>query len=120
MEVRYRLDHESGLCDHFEKEIVRPDGSLYMEVDQLACPGLICDVIRPSDTTDEPHAALYLYGKGTVEISDPCDDEACVELTIRTDRMETTIYLPEGVTLTSLDAAICSAIMAHRARNEAR
>ena len=120
LDVRYRLDHDSGLCDHYEKEVVREDGSLYMEVDQLACPGLICEVIRPGDRTEEPHATLYLSGTGTIEIADPCDDEACVELIVRTEKMETTIYLPAGVTLTSLDAAICSAIMAYRSRQENR
>ncbi len=120
MDVRYRLDYESGLCEHLEKEIIREDGSTYMEVDQLSTDGVLFDVIRPSDRTEEPHATLYLHGSGTIEISDPCDDEACVQIIIRTEKIETTIYLPEGISLTTLDAAICSAIMANRARNESR
>jgi hypothetical protein len=120
MDVRYRLDYESNLCEHLEKEIVREDGSIYLEVDQLSTDGVIFDVIRPSDRTEDPHATLYLHGTGTIEIADPCDDDSCVELIVRTDKIETTIYLPEGITLTSLDAAICSAIMAKRAKDENR
>ena len=118
MDIRYRLDYESALCGHLEKEILRDDGSTYIEVDQLIAPGLICDVIRPSDPTEAPHSAISIHGLGTIDISDPCPDQTCVEITIRTERMETTIYLPDNISLTTLDAAICSAIMANRARME--
>lgn len=120
MDIRYRLDYESALCEHLETEIIRDDGSTYIEVDQLIAPGLICEVIRPSDKTEPPHSSVSLHGSGTIEISDPCADDPCVQITIRTDRMETTIYLPESITLTTLDAAICSAIMANRARLDER
>jgi hypothetical protein len=120
MDVRYRLDYESDRCEHANKEILRDDGSTYLEVDQLLTDGVIFDVIQPSDRTEDPHATLYLHGTGTIEIADFCDDDSCVEVIIRTDKIETTIYLPEGITLTSLDAAICSAIMTKRAREEKR
>jgi len=120
MKINYRLEYSSELCDHYEKEIERADGSTYMEIDQLFTPGLTCEVIRPSHPSEDPHAAIYLRGKASIEIIDPCDDEPCVQIIVRSKRIETTIYLPEGISLTELDAAICSSIMANRARNEKR
>jgi len=117
MDVRYRLDHESALCEHYEKQIVRDDGSTHMEVDQMITPGLMVDVIRPSDG-DDPHAAIYFHDQGTLTIEDQCGDGECVALIIRTGKLETTIYLPSEMTLTTLDAAICSAIMEWRGRDE--
>jgi protocatechuate 3,4-dioxygenase beta subunit len=121
MDIRYRHEYESALCEHSEHEIFRPDGTLYIEVDRLTTDGVTFDVIRPSDRTEAPHASLSISGPAIIEIADPCgDDESCIEIIVRNENIETRIYLPEEITLTSLDGAICSAIMAKRARDEGR
>ena len=120
MNVRYYLDHSSPICEHLEKDIVKPGEPYATRVDELSTRGARFEVIQPANRKADVYSTLYLHGVGTIEIFDPCEADTCVQLVIRTDKIETTILLPEGITLTSLDAAICSAIMEKRARDEGR
>lgn len=117
MNIVHRMDYESAIADHSETEFKGDDGNLVITCDQLSTPGLICQVIAPA-SGDRPYSAIYLHGDSTIEIIDPCSDQPCAQIIIRSETLETTIYLPDGMTLTALDAAICSAIMAKRAREE--
>lgn len=117
MNITYRMDYESAIADHSQQEFRSEDGTLVMEVNQLSAAGLICQIIAPA-SGDRPYSAIYLHNDSTIEIIDPCSDIPCAQIIIRSASMETTLFLPEGMTLSTLDAAICSAIMAKRAREE--
>jgi hypothetical protein len=119
MDVIYRLEYESSHCEHLDKRILYPDGSGFFDVDQLSTRGITSEVIRPL-SGDDPHATVHLYGTGTITIEDQCLDGQCVAIIVKTQHIETTIYLPIEMSLTTLDAAICSAIMERRAREEGR
>lgn len=118
MNIVHRMDYESAIADHSDTAFKDGDGNIVINCDQLSTPGLICQVIAPT-SGERPYSAIYLHGDSTIEIIDPCGDEPCAQIIIRSATMETTIYLPDGMGLTTLDSAICSAIMAKRAREEA-
>lgn len=117
MNITYRMDYESTIADHSDTAFKDDEGNIVINCDQLSTPGLICQVIAPT-SGERPYSAIYLHGESTIEIIDPCNDEPCAQIVIRSATIETTIYLPDGMSLTALDAAICSAIMAKRAREE--
>jgi hypothetical protein len=120
MTIRYSLEHEAEFCAHYEKEILRADGSTVAKVNSIEARGVRFEVIKPGEPDEETHNALYLDANGKIEIGDWCDEEPCVHITYTSRHGETNIYLPNGITLTELDAAICSAIMAKRVKEEGR
>lgn len=86
---------------------------------RLTASGITCELIRHGSDT-KVHGFINLTNPSKIEIFTPLSERDGLILLVRSNKIETRIYLPPGTTLSTLITAIDSAMRTDRARIEER